>query len=225
MSLWHEKAKKQWDEQATVWGKSSQNYWDEGSRKKVIPFFEKYVPKESAVLDVGCGDGYGSFKLWEKGYHVTGVDLSDEMIALSRERKTVEMDGLAFLQADMLHLPFKDASFDSVIAITSIEWAEVPSVALEKLIQVVKPSGYLCIGILGPTAMPRVNSYNRVYGEDVIMNTMMPWELRRLAKEYGLNIVGSEGIYKRGVKLEMIESLSEELKQALSFMWLFMLKK
>lgn len=225
MLSWHEAAKKGWDERAPLWKEQSEDMWETGSRKTIIPFFKKYVPEGSSVLDVGCGDGYGSLKLWEAGYFVTGVDLSDEMIALCRERKTVEMDGLAFLQADMLDLPFKDELFDSVMAITSLEWAEVPVQALQSILRVVKKGGYLCIGVLGPTAMPRINSFDRLYGEPVFMNTMMPWEFERLANEQGLTLVGSQGVYKRGVNDAHLNSLSVELKQALSFLWIFMLKK
>ena len=47
--------------------------------------------------------------------------------------------------------------------------------------------------------MPRINSFDRLYGEPVFMNTMMPWEFERLANEQGLTLVGSQGVYKRGV--------------------------
>ncbi|MGM8216048.1 class I SAM-dependent methyltransferase [Bacillaceae bacterium W0354] len=225
MSMWHEEAKKQWDERASSWNANSEEMWENGSRKTIIPFFERHVPKGSTVLDIGCGDGYGSYKLWRIGYHVTGVDISDEMIALCRERKTIEMDQLAFLQADMLNLPFKNESFDSVMAINSLEWAEVPAEAIKHIISKVKPGGYLCVGVLGPTAMPRVNSYKRLYGESVIMNTMMPWEFEQLAEEHGLKIIDSEGVFKRGVTNSHLGSLSLELRQSLSFMWLYLLQK
>ncbi|MFD2638004.1 class I SAM-dependent methyltransferase [Piscibacillus salipiscarius] len=224
-NTWHEQAKIMWNHNATFWNSRSQNMWDEGSRKSIVPFFTKYVEPNSKVLDLGCGDGYGSYKLWKEGYDVSGVDLSDEMVKLCQSRLTKEQDRLSFQQADMMKLPFEDQSFDALMAINALEWAEVPIKAFNEVSRVVKPGGTLCIGILGPTAAPRANSYNRLYGESVIMNTMMPWEFEQLAKEQSLNVLDQEKVYKRGVDLKHVGSLSEDMQQALTFMTVFMLTK
>ena len=77
---WHESAEKKWDSSAEFWNQNSQEMWDSGSRSTIIPFFEQYVKKEAQVLDVGCGDGYGTYKLSRAGYKAVGVDLSEVMI-------------------------------------------------------------------------------------------------------------------------------------------------
>ncbi len=77
---WHESAEKKWDSSAEFWNQNSQEMWDSGSRSTIIPFFEQYVKKEAKVLDVGCGDGYGTYKLSRAGYKAVGVDLSEVMI-------------------------------------------------------------------------------------------------------------------------------------------------
>ena len=46
--------------------------------------FEQYVKKEAEVLDVGCGDGYGTYKLSRTGYKAVGVDISEVMIQKGR---------------------------------------------------------------------------------------------------------------------------------------------
>ncbi|MBQ1188434.1 MAG: methyltransferase domain-containing protein [Peptococcaceae bacterium] len=38
------------------------------------------------LLDLGCGTGSISIPLAQKGYQVTGVDLSEEMLAVAREK-------------------------------------------------------------------------------------------------------------------------------------------
>ena len=38
------------------------------------------------MLDVGCGDGYGTYKLSLTGYKAVGVDLSEVMIQKGKER-------------------------------------------------------------------------------------------------------------------------------------------
>ncbi|SEQ95137.1 class I SAM-dependent methyltransferase [Piscibacillus halophilus] len=222
---WQKEVKEKWNENATFWNSKSQEMWENGSRQSIIPFLKKYVEPGAKILDLGCGDGYGSYKLWIEGYDVTGVDLSEEMIRFCQKRVTDDMKHLHFQQADMLDLPFDDHTFDTLMAINALEWAEVPIDAFNEVTRVVKPGGTLCVGILGPTAAPRVNSYNRLYGKDVIMNTMMPWEFQKLAEENTLKIVDCEKVYKRGVNLKHVGSLPEDLKQSLTFMTLFMLKK
>jgi ubiquinone/menaquinone biosynthesis C-methylase UbiE len=220
---WHKEAKKQWDDRADFWTKSSKEMWTEGSRKTIIPFLKQYIRKGSTIVDAGCGDGFGSYLLAQEEYVVTGVDLSDEMI--ERAKAKMKMKSLTFVQGDLTNLPFESNSADAVMAVNSLEWTERPIDALNELTRIVKEDGHACVGLLGPTAHPRVNSYRRLYGETVIMNTMMPWEFEQLTEENGWTVIGSHGVYKRGVNEKMLGSLPKELQQALTFMWVFMLKK
>jgi ubiquinone/menaquinone biosynthesis C-methylase UbiE len=220
---WHKEAKQRWDERADFWNQSSEEMWEHGSRQTIIPFIVEHIPTGSFIADLGCGDGYASSKLYQAGYRVVGVDLSEEMIGKAKNKE--EKDQLTFLQADVTNLPFADETFTGLMAINSIEWTEQPLSALNEMKRVLKRNHLLCLGLLGPTAAPRTNSYRRLYGEPVICNTMMPWEFEQLAQENGWEVVDGRGVYKQGVREEGIANLSTELKQALTFMWLFMLRK
>ncbi|PAV30634.1 SAM-dependent methyltransferase [Virgibacillus profundi] len=219
---WKNEAETKWDNRADFWNRKSKNMWDNGSRKDIIPFIENHLVKGSRILDVGCGDGYGSYKLHGSGYDVTGVDLSGEMISLAKKQPGNEQ--ISFLQGDVSELPFETGSFDGIMSINVLEWTENPLVAIKELRRVVKKNGLLCVGLLGPTAGPRTNSYPRLYGESSICNTMMPWEFGKLTKENNLEYMDGFGVYKEGVK-EHHKDLPLELKQALTFMWVFMLQK
>jgi ubiquinone/menaquinone biosynthesis C-methylase UbiE len=59
------------------------------------------------TLDVACGTGFLTCHL--RG-HVTGLDQSDSMIEIARER----ISSAEFVQADAIPLPFEDAEFDRV---------------------------------------------------------------------------------------------------------------
>lgn len=219
---WAEEAAKEWNKRAAFWSENSRNMWEEGSRKGIVPLFDRFVPKEGLVLDIGCGDGYGSFKLQENGYTVTGVDFSEEMIKLARNH---EIEGrLSFVQGDILALPFETHFAEAMLVINCIEWVSDPLRALLELKRVLKPDGYLCIAILGPTAQPRGKSFQRLYHKPAVCHTMMPWEFEKLAEQNGFLIAAEEGVYKRGAEESILKNLSKELKQALSFLWLFMLK-
>lgn len=220
---WHKEAETQWDRRAAFWNERSENMWNGGSRKSIIPFIEKHIDKGSSVLDIGCGDGYGSYKLYKSGYKVTGMDISTEMITWAKKR--IHMDELNFLQGDVGNLPFGNNSMDGMMAINVLEWTEFPATVLKELYRVLKTDGLVCVGILGPTAGPRSNSYPRLHTEKAICNTMMPWEFQQLAVENNFKLVDSFGVYKDGVTENHYKNLELELKQALSFMWIFMLRK
>jgi ubiquinone/menaquinone biosynthesis C-methylase UbiE len=222
---WHQQSKQQWNSMSNQWNQNSEEMWERGSRKSIIPLFTKFVqPDSDTILDAGCGDGYGTWLLGKLGYKVIGIDISDEMIAKASKRITPDTE-ISFQQADIISLPFRDDTMSAILTINCLEWVKSPIHALNELSRVLQSKGILCIGVLGPTAAPRQHSYRRLYGDEVICNTMMPWEFARLAEESGFSIIGGEGVYKRGVEEHLLGSLSEDLKQALTFMWLFVLKK
>lgn len=219
---WHLNAKEKWDENAASWHSKSISNWHEGSRKDIVPFIKLHIPKGSKIADLGCGDGYGSFRLWEEGYSVTGIDLSQKMIDLARKQ---EKERLKFVQGDLSNIPFDEESFDGAMAINSLEWTSDPLHSLEEIRRIVKLKGLVCIGILGPTAHPRKNAFPRLRREEVICNTMMPWELEELVVQNGWEKIDEHWVYKKGVKPSLTESLSNELKQSLTFMTLFIFQR
>lgn len=219
---WISKAESEWDKRAAFWNQKSRSMWDNGSRKDIVPMLSNHLKPGSKVLDIGCGDGYGSFKLFKEGYHVTGIDLSKEMIQLAKSR--VSIGDISFRQGNVNEIPFDDNYFDAIMAINVLEWVEDPLHALKELNRVVKPDGIICAGILGPTAGPRMNSYSRLLGEKVICNTMMPWEFKILASDIKLESLDGFGVYKEGVHHDHHKGLPINLKQALTFMWVFLLR-
>jgi ubiquinone/menaquinone biosynthesis C-methylase UbiE len=221
---WHTESQKKWDEMSTTWNQNSREMWETGSRKTIIPFFTPYLdPQNGKILDAGCGDGYGTRKMASLGLSMVGIDLSSEMIEKAKAQSTGT--AIDFLQADITKLPFAPNSFSGILSINCLEWVQSPLDGLEELYRVLQPNGHLCLGILGPTAAPRQNSYQRLYGQQVVCNTMMPWECATLAEENGFEITDQQGVYKQGVNERLLEPLPLDLKQALTFMWLFILRK
>ena len=70
--------------------------------------------KSSRILDIGCGTGRHSIELSKRGYDITGVDLSDSMLARAREKASAHGLTINFLKHDARDLPFTD-EFDLVI--------------------------------------------------------------------------------------------------------------
>ena len=86
---------------------------DEGWRRRAIAVLD--APRDGRVLDLCCGTGDVVFHLLrtDPSLHVTGVDFCDPMLQTARARAKHESRGdAAFIEADVMRLPFEDHSFD-----------------------------------------------------------------------------------------------------------------
>lgn len=100
------------------------------------------------VLDLGCGTGNVTFRLAARGFQVTGVDLSTEMLDIAR-RKSSSASEPAWVQAGAVELVdhFKPASFDtitSVLLFSELYHAEQGE-ALRQCHQLLRPGGQLIL--------------------------------------------------------------------------------
>lgn len=111
--------------------------------------FRMFTPmKGMRILDVGCGTGNFSIKLAEMGCKVTGIDISEEMLKIAREKvkaKGLEVD---FHQMDAYHLEFEENSFDGVFSMAAFEFITEPQKAYDEMYRVLKPGGQLLIGTI-----------------------------------------------------------------------------
>jgi 2-polyprenyl-3-methyl-5-hydroxy-6-metoxy-1,4-benzoquinol methylase len=98
------------------------------------------LPSEASVLDLGCGAGVPVTRwLADRGFAVTGVDVSTRQLELARKNVP---EG-TFLKADMTELAFAPESFDASVAFHSIihvPRAEQPAL-LESIHRWLKPGG------------------------------------------------------------------------------------
>jgi 2-polyprenyl-3-methyl-5-hydroxy-6-metoxy-1,4-benzoquinol methylase len=76
-----------------------------------------FLPPQAAVLDLGCGAGVPVTRwLADRGFAVTGVDVSARQLVLARSNVP---EG-TFLKADMTEVVFAPETFDAVVAFHSI---------------------------------------------------------------------------------------------------------
>lgn len=71
------------------------------------------LPANARILDLACGKGRHARYLAEKGFDVTGLDISSSNITFARQ---FEQERLAFYQHDM-RLPFRINYFDTILNI------------------------------------------------------------------------------------------------------------
>ena len=111
-----------------------------------------FVMSQAAVLedrgeaaDLGCGPGYLVLEMARQapGLHVTGIDLSEKMLADARQ--SAQQAGLGervdFRLGNVEEIPFPDQSLDLVVSTASLHhWAD-PLKVLNEIARVLKPGG------------------------------------------------------------------------------------
>jgi SAM-dependent methyltransferase len=120
------------------------------------PMLLRHVPTGAErALDVGCGTGQFARLLAERVKHVDAVDVSDDVLALARER-SAHVHNLHLRTADITTDDIGREAYDFVSCLMCIH--HVPfEPALEKLAAAVRPGGVLAVlglGRLDPIDLP-----------------------------------------------------------------------
>ena len=102
-------------------------------------FFVARLPLDRGhVLDVATGTGLVAEALVARGFGVTGLDQSVEMLALARKRFG---DRVQLVEASADALPFSDASFDHLTFTYLLRYVDDPAATMRELARVVRPGG------------------------------------------------------------------------------------
>lgn len=94
------------------------------------------------ILDVACGEGYGSALLSRRARSVAGVDLSQTAIDHAKTAYGGQAN-LSFHAASCTQLPFAQASFDCVVSFETVEHIHEQADFLAEIRRVLTPDGVL----------------------------------------------------------------------------------
>ena len=158
------------------------------------------LPPSSTVLDLCCGHGRHSIALAEKGYQVTGQDLSE--IFLKKAQADAAEAGVLvhWVHADMRDVPF-EREFDAVINMFSafgyLESEEEDQKVLDQVYKALKPGGVFLLEIIHRAWLVR-NFESR--GWHVGMDGVIVLEARELNLLTGRNEVTVTLIDRNGAR-------------------------
>jgi demethylmenaquinone methyltransferase/2-methoxy-6-polyprenyl-1,4-benzoquinol methylase len=134
----------------------------------------KTVRKSGAkkLLDIATGTGDLAIKLAKEidGSHVTGVDLSEGMIAVGQQKvdQANLSDRITLATADALQLPFPDNSFDAITVAYGVRNFEHLDKGYLEMLRVLRPGGLLCVLELTPPSSPMVKPFYAAYTRGII---------------------------------------------------------
>jgi SAM-dependent methyltransferase len=140
------------DDQAILWNGPAGRAWvdEQQSLDRMFEPFETMladtVTAGSRVLDVGCGTGATTIAAARRagaGGRVTGIDISEPMLALARERAARAGIAAQFLRADAQTAQLAVASFDSLISRFGVMFFGEPVAAFANLHRATRAGGEL----------------------------------------------------------------------------------
>ena len=104
---------------------------------------DKFINKDSNVLEIGCGEGYGTNFLARSGAHIVALDVDKETIKNARLKYSQK--NITFKKFDGYNISYPEQSFDVIISFQVIEHVEDVEKYLENIKKLLKPNGIFLI--------------------------------------------------------------------------------
>lgn len=155
------------------------------------------------VLDVGTGTGIAASAAAGDGRRVVGIDAAPGMLELARAEH--EGEGIEFVEADFMALPFANGSFDAVLAVHALLFADDRVAALREMLRVAAPHGRLSLSVPGPIEVTPSAVLAAVYeslGHDARRNYPTQRELEGWARDAGWTDVATAADPTIAIRLE-----------------------
>lgn len=171
----------------------------------------------SSVLDLACGAGRHSIIFAEKGYEVTGIDLSDNLLSIGKEKSVQLGLNIDFIKGDLRDFSI-DKKFNIVINLfTSFGYFNsdelnfnIFKIAFNQL----QDNGYFVFDYFNSVYVEKnLNKYSVDSYIDYQIAQSRAIVDDRVVKEIIINRDGKEKKFFESVKLYKIETILEELKK------------
>lgn len=126
-------------------GRLGKDYVPGKSWKSMADAFLRLLPP-MVIADLGSGDGGSALLLSQSAERVIGVDSSEKMLDVARDRvQGAGISNIEFRLGEMEELPIDDASVDLAFFSQSLHHAAHPERALREAFRILRPSGRVLI--------------------------------------------------------------------------------
>ena len=114
------------------------------------------------AADVACGEGYGTALLARHARSVTGIDASEEAVALARRRYGAAAN-LEYKQGRCEQLPLGDASLDLLVSFETLEHLDDPRAFIAEAARVVRPGGLFMVSTPNKAVYTDATGYHNAF--------------------------------------------------------------
>lgn len=105
------------------------------------------------VLDVACGTGVVAVTAARLGAHVSGLDLTPELLERARVNSEIAALAIDWREGDAEQLPYGDGAFDAVLSQFGHIFAPRPALAIGEMLRVLKPGGTIAFSTWPPDSL------------------------------------------------------------------------
>ena len=151
---------------------------DKWWRRVAVKMLAKSSPK--TILDIATGTGDLALLLHRKLHpeKIVGLDLSEGMLKIAREKAAKAGADIEFEQGDSLAMRFEDDSFDAITVAYGVRNFEHLEQGYREMHRVLRPGGVLVVIELATPVNPIVRPLYNLYTRRII-----PWAGRSISKD------------------------------------------
>jgi SAM-dependent methyltransferase len=140
-----------------------------------------HIPPGKRVLDLGCTESVLPLEVVGLGYQVTGLDMRAYPYSHPQ---------FHFIQGNILHLPFRDAVYDAVLCISTLEHigvevyanrgtqANADQWAMREIRRVLSPGGMLVLTV--PYGVAHITAHQRIYGRSQLATLLQGFHIHEI---------------------------------------------
>ncbi len=177
------------------------------------------LPPAAEMLDLCCGSGRHSIVLDKLGYRVTGVDLSEKLLA---EAQAAEPSGrIRWIHGDMRSVPLEetfDAVFNLFTSFAYFEADEENESVLREIHRLLRPGGRFVIDFLNPAYIAErlVPHSERTEGPLLIeeRRSIQDGYVHKTIRIHEAGAPNAERVYRERVKLYELDWFQTALSNA-----------
>jgi SAM-dependent methyltransferase len=106
------------------------------------------IARGQVVVDLGCGEGYGSASLARVAEHVVGVNIAGVAVQHTHDRYA-HVTNLEFVTSDACHVPVRDGTAGVVVCFETIEHLQAHDTLLAEVDRILAPDGVFVVSTPG----------------------------------------------------------------------------
>ncbi|MFP3797512.1 glycosyltransferase [Paraburkholderia sp. SIMBA_027] len=169
-----------------------------------------------AVLDIACGEGYGSSLLARKAASVIGVDIAQE--AIDHASRHHAGPGLEYRLGSAAQIPVADASIDVVVSFETIEHHDQHNEMMAEIRRVLRPGGVLIMSSPDREVYSELPDFHNPYHVKELTREEFEGLLRKSFKHvamYGQRVVYASALLaEQGGRVESFRKAPDNVERS-----------